>query len=91
MNKEIKHNSIKDLVLNKIMDDKIKSHPKSFFVLRNTLLLLSVFIVLSFIILLVSFIFFTIQSSRLFDLTSFGSNDHAPESISFWVSRHAFK
>jgi hypothetical protein len=72
MDKDIKQNSIKNKVLEKIKKGDIKFLPKSFFILKSFLFILAIIIVFSFLLLVTSFIFFALQESELWYLPMFG-------------------
>jgi len=64
--------SIEEVVLNKIKSGEVKMRPKIYFVLKTTLIALSVFVVILFVLYLVSFIVFTMRASGAWFLPGFG-------------------
>jgi len=72
MNNNSRKKTIKEAVLAKIKSGDIKRLSMSYFIFKSTLYILGVVILSTFLCLLVSFIFFTIKISGLWNLPQFG-------------------
>ena len=64
--------SIQERVLEKIKSGEVKMRPKIYFVLKTILIIGGVFLILGFIIFLISFIHFHLRASGLWYLPAFG-------------------
>lgn len=64
--------TIKNVVLEKILQGDVTAHSKTYFFLKNTLLVSAIIITSLFLFFVVSFIIFTLQESELWYLPMFG-------------------